>query len=72
LSTSARFLAGSTLFGGAAIVRRNAEPGAFIRAFVAHFVCEYSHKKLTPFVRPARAEPAISWSRRVRRLLGRR
>lgn len=41
---------GSTLFGGAAIIRRHAEPGAHVAAFVSHFVGKYNRSVVAEFV----------------------
>jgi hypothetical protein len=41
---------GSTLFGGAAIIRRHAEPGVHVAAYVSHFVGKYDRSVVTEFV----------------------
>lgn len=42
---------GTTLFGGAAIIRVHAEPGVYVAAYVTHFVGKYSRETVSSFVK---------------------
>jgi hypoxanthine phosphoribosyltransferase len=41
---------GSTLFGGADIIRKHAEPGVHVAAYVSHFVGKYDRSVVANFV----------------------